>query len=74
MHTDGKYYLQQHYYTFVKEAGMEEESPYKYFINQMYIATKFTVVDPDAIAPDGNHLFMLDPDQRSEMERLNLIP
>lgn len=73
LHTDGKYYLQQHYVSFVKEPSMEEGAEYRYFINHMYIATKFNVVDLNAIAPDGTLLFMLDPDQISEEERLKLI-
>lgn len=75
LHTDGRYYLQRHYYNFLPPpAPMKNDNHIKYFINQMYIATLFTKVDPNIVAPDGTQLFLLDPDQRSEMERLNLMP
>lgn len=71
LYDDGKYYLSLIVY---RVYAKDFEQAVKMFIHESYIHVKFTKVSPEFIAPDGNPLFILDPDQRSELERLKLVP
>lgn len=70
LHDDGKYYLALMVYKFTAK---DFETAVSSFIRQAYIYLNFYKVDTNVFAPDGIPLFRLDPDQRSELERLKLL-
>lgn len=80
-HTNGKYYLQQFYRSSV---GYEEDKSHhleyciKHIIEDVYTAMHLSVVDPEfEMVPFGGEdkikVYILDPDQTDEKERMKAI-
>jgi len=68
LHDDGKYYLSL---VVFRAHAKDFEQSMRMFVHQMYIYVKFTKVSPGQSSYHGYELFELDPDQRSELERVS---
>jgi hypothetical protein len=72
-HKDGQWYLQRHFRT----AKVFEENELIFLIQhfnaECYLSLRLSLVDPNITFLNGEKLFVLDRDQRTEEERIRNI-